>query len=310
MSDSSAICTLFEGDYHYGLGALVNSALRCGYRGNVLAGCRGPLPPWAQHARECGAYRELQVDDALTIRFIPLETGVHLTNYKPRFMLDLLNTLAPEVDRLFYLDPDITIKGEWAFFEEWVRSGVALCEDFNSPWNPTHPLRLRWREFFAPHGVMLNSDHSLFVNGGFVGLTRQNQAFLGEWLRNLELIRPHADELRRLYLGERTLLFQVPDQDALNVTLYSTHSPVSVLGREGMDFIPGGYTMSHAAGDEKPWRKRLFARALGGYPPSFADKGYWQNAEHPIRLYSPIQLRKKRFELRAAAAVGRMVRRS
>ena len=310
MNASPEICTLFEGDYHFGLGALVNSALRCGYRGVIWAGFRGSLPPWAQAARDCGTYKELRLDEANSIRFLPLETGVHLTNYKPRFMLDLLSTLAPEVSSIFYFDPDITIKGGWAFFEEWVKSGVALCEDFNSPWNPTHPLRLRWKEFFAPHDVRLNSDHSLFVNGGFVGVTRQNQAFLAEWLENLELIRPHADNLRQLYLGERTLLFQVPDQDALNVTLYSTHTPVSVLGREGMDFIPGGYTMSHAAGDEKPWRKRLLARALGGFPPSFADKGYWQNVEHPIRLYSPIQLRTKRTELRVAAAVGRMVRRS
>ena len=310
MTGNHAICTLFEGDYHLGLGALVNSAFHRGYRGNVWAGYRGPLPPWANQTRDCGTYKELQVANALSIRFVPLESAVHFTNYKPRFMLDLLGTLAPDLESLSYFDPDITIKTEWAFFDEWVRCGVALCEDLNSPWNPTHPLRLRWKEFFAPHGVQLNSTHSLFVNGGFVGLTRKNQAFLEEWLRNLELIKPHADNLRTLCLGERTLLFQVPDQDALNVTLYSTKTPVSLLGQEGMDFIPGGYTMSHAAGGEKPWRKRLFARALGGYPPSFADKGYWQNVEHPIRLYSPIQLRTKRIELRAAAAVGRIVRRS
>ncbi len=310
MNHRSAICTLFEGDYHFGLGALVNSAFHCGYLGNVWAGYRGPLPPWAGQARECGLYKELQVTDSLTIRFVPLDAGVHLTNYKPRFMLDVLSTLAPDVDSLLYFDPDITTKCEWEFYEEWVRSGVALCEDFNSPWNPTHPLRLRWKEFFAPHGVRLNSDHSLFVNGGFVGLTRQNQSFLAEWLRNLELVKPHADDLRQLRLGERTLLFQVPDQDALNATLYSTSIPVSVLGREGMDFIPGGYTMSHAAGDDKPWRKRLLTRALGGYPPSFADKGYWRHVEQPIRLYEPMQLRRRRIELRVAAAVGRIVRRS
>ena len=310
MTHSHAICTLFEGDYHLGLGALVNSAFHCGYRGNVWAGYRGPLPPWARQTRDCGTYRELQVADALSIRFVPLESGVHFTNYKPRFMLDVLGSLAPDIEALLYFDPDITIKAEWAFFEEWVRCGVALCEDFNSPWNPTHPLRLRWKEFFAPHGVQLNSTHSLFVNGGFVGLTRQNQAFLEEWLRNLELIKPHADDLRHLCLGARTLLFQVPDQDALNVTLYSTNSPVSLLGREGMDFIPGGYTMSHAAGGAKPWRKRLLASALGGYPPTPADKGFWRNVEHPILLYPPGRLLAKRVELRAASAVGRMMRRS
>ncbi len=310
MTQSHAICTLFEGDYHYGLGALVNSAYQCGYRGTVWAGYRGQLPPWAQQAQKHGPYSELKVDDAISIRFVPLEAEVHFTNYKPRFMLDVLSTFAPDIDALFYFDPDITLKAGWAFFEEWVRCGVALCEDLNSPWNPTHPLRLRWKEFFAPHGVLLNSTHSLFVNGGFVGLTRRNQVFLEEWLRNLELVKPHADDLRRLCLGERTLLFQVPDQDALNVTLYSTKKAVSLLGQEGMDFIPGGYTMSHAAGGEKPWRKRLLASALGGYPPTSADKEFWRNVEHPIRLYTSGQLLPKRIELRIAAGVGRMLRRS
>jgi hypothetical protein len=30
--------------------------------------------------------------------------------------------------------------------------------------------------------------------------------------------------------------------------LMSSDEPVSLIGREGMDFVPGGYTMSHAAG--------------------------------------------------------------
>ena len=59
--------------------------------------------------------------------------------------------------------------------------------------------------------MLLNSNHLLFVNGGFVGLTQQNRTLLVEWLRILELILPHMDQLRTLCLGERTLLFQVPD---------------------------------------------------------------------------------------------------
>ena len=143
MTGSHGIFTVFEGDYHHGLGALVNSAFQCGYRRNVWAGYRGPLPPWAEQAKDCGTYSELQVADALGIRFVPLESGVHFTSYKPRFMLDLLGTLAPDIVAMFYFDPDTTIKAGWAFFEQWVRCGVALCEDLNSPWNPTHPLRLR-----------------------------------------------------------------------------------------------------------------------------------------------------------------------
>lgn len=39
------ICTLFDGDFHYGLAAMLNSLVQAGYKGTVWAGYRGALHP-------------------------------------------------------------------------------------------------------------------------------------------------------------------------------------------------------------------------------------------------------------------------
>jgi hypothetical protein len=306
---NSAICTLFEGDYHYGVGALVNSLHRHGYRGIVWAGYRGILPQWASPLRKAADYVEFDVGNGCVIRFLTIGTERHLTNHKPEFMLDVGQHRCPDTVSLYYFDPDIVIKCAWAFFEEWTAYGVAVCEDVNSPMPASHPIRHAWRRFCAEHGVPLPRFLDAYVSGGFVGLRRSQFALLEMWKQLVDALESETGDLKQIGYRARPYAFYNGDQDVLNMTLMSSDEPISLIGREGMDFAPGGYTMSHAAGGVKPWRKRLIASALSGIPPTRADKEYWRNVERPIRLYSTTAQRWHWWNLVASSAVGRFIRR-
>src|SRR5690242_14646692 len=139
------ICTLFEGTYHYGLGALVNSLYAQGFRGTIYAGYRGDPPPWAAHSvRGNGVGTIFDIDPECSIHFIPLETEVHLNNYKPHFLLQLMHDYCTDESSFFYFDPDIVVRANWTFFEQWVSHGLAFCEDINHYLPPQHPIRLSW----------------------------------------------------------------------------------------------------------------------------------------------------------------------
>src|SRR4051812_28234118 len=121
----SVICTLFEGNYHYGVGALVNSLCDRGFCGDIYAGHRGALPPWAEErARQNGAGMIFDVSEKCRIHFIQLDTPIHLNNFKPQFLLRLMDEQCLEEHAFFYFDPDIVLRATWSFFEQWVRHGI------------------------------------------------------------------------------------------------------------------------------------------------------------------------------------------
>ena len=67
-------------------------------------------------------------------------------------MLDLRCNHLLDLGTLFYFDPDIIVKCDWKFLEQWAETGIALCEDINSPMSSTHPIRAMWDGFYRPHG--------------------------------------------------------------------------------------------------------------------------------------------------------------
>ena len=314
----SAVCTLFEGDYHLGLAALVNSLYQHGFRGTCWAGYRGDLPSWVQTSEQHEGHSVFRVSADCLIRFVPLQTQAHLSNYKPDFMLSVLN-LAPTIEAIYYFDPDITVAAPWSFFEEWVSCGVALCEDLNSPLYENHPRRVAWERHYGLHGMPLKYRGPQYANSGFLGIARDGFAFLQKWQTAQELMAPLIGGLEKSIFSNSLLSaerlhhlfpFNRPDQDALNVAIEATSQPVSIMGKEAMGFAPGGSVMHHALGSAKPWRRHYIREALGGRPPTQADRFFWEYAAGPASTFSGRRIARAKIAMAVAAALSRFIRRS
>lgn len=311
------VCTLFENHYHKGVAALTNSLFQHGYRGSVFVGYRGSLPQWASkaalnHALDWPGAKTLNLAEEFDVHFLPINTEVHLTNYKPEFMLQVLNGPGRYASGIAYFDPDIVIKCSWTFYEEWISFGVALvheCVHNDKP--PTHPIRLKWQEIIHKNNRGITRQLYSYISGGFCGVSRKNKEFLHLWK---EFIRVAIEDFNanpmRVHNFDKTHPFCFLDQDALNIAAMCAQVPISEIGPEGMDFIHGGCTMSHAAGSPKPWKKNFFLSALKGQPPTLADRMFWAYVDRPIANYKPLHILLKKVSIKIASFIGRFYRRA
>ena len=319
---NTTVCTLFEGHYHYGVAGLTNSLYKQGFRGVIYAGYRGELPTWAAKANKqtVGKWTNasvLDIADGLQLIFLPLSTDYHLTNYKPDFMLELLEGPAKQTGAIFYFDPDIFVVKQWQYFEDWVTCGVALCEDVNSPLPENHPRRVGWRRYFGERSLNLNSKGTEYANGGYIGLEQDHKQFLSLWSSFNKLMSETTGSLKvtRIPGGASfsskgfANCFDIADQDALNAAIEATDLPVSIIGQEAMAFKPRAALMPHALGPRKPWNLNYLKDALLGKPPRLVDKVFWQYADGPIRAFSPILTKRKRSGIKFASLIGRIYRR-
>jgi hypothetical protein len=317
---ASVICTLFEGNYHYGVAAIVNSLYKQGFRGHIYAGYRGSLPPWADKAQasnfaEWPSCHTLRVADGLLLHFLPItDTDYHLTNYKPDFMLKLWAGIAKEADGMLYFDPDIIVTAKWAFFEDWIRSGVALCEDVNSPIPKYHPRRVAWRNYFEKYGINLNFKEAMYANGGFTGVHQKDIAFLELWKQVQEAMAHSIGGLNKSQFNNKAVFtkqledgitpFSKTDQDALNAAVEAWDGRASFIGQESMAFKPGPRQMSHALGSPKPWMAKPLLSMLKGKSPRLTDRDYWQYANHPIAAQTNNLVKWRKVSMQIASAVG------
>ena len=302
-------CTLFTGHYHFGAGALANSLYQRGFRGTIYMGFQRPLPAWADGTSETDGQVTVAPAPGLIVKLLPWASSRNLSLEKPRFLLHVLDHLAPEAAGALFFDADVVVKATWTFFEEWVAQGVALCLDASYPIVPSnHPWRHAWRELAAGE-TTARRDLEYYVNSGFVGLPRTGRDVARCWAALIDRFLEQRKILDCVKFDTRENAF-VGDQDMLNAALMATSAPLSIIGRDGMDFAPGGFVMSHAIEEPKPWQRRFIASALSGRPPSPAEKNYWQYVESPIKLFSPARVTATRASLRVASSIGRFYSRT
>jgi hypothetical protein len=309
---SSAVCTLFEGHYHLGAAALINSLWASGFRGRVVCGYRGTPPPWAEPARsEANDVRVRDFGEGFEVWLVPCATRIHFTNYKPGFLLESWEGAAGNPDKYYYLDPDIVLKCPWEVMERWAHEGIGCCEDVNFYLPPRHPLRIGWTEWLKKHGILVvNPSLQRYYSGGFVGIPRDNKDFLRNWQHLIEKVGEASGSLTALKQGTANSLFHSMDQDAMNMAFMVTDVKINATGPEGMDFAPGGHLLSHAIGSRKPWKGGFVKQALTGYPPSMANKSFFNYIDGPIQLFTPSQKFWLSSNLKLGSMIGRFYRRS
>lgn len=313
---NSVVCTLFEGKYHYGVAALINSLYKNGFEGTFYIGYRGALPAWANAAKHNSKIYWpgnlcLDIAAGITLVFIPITTSYHFTNYKPDFMLQLLNTVAKDADAIFYFDPDIVIKCEWKFFKKWVSYGVAVVhENLYNDLPSTHPFRKVWAEIAERNNNKIVRQLHAYISGGFCAVKTTQIKFLESWSAFLKIGETQYQvDLSKFNGYGRLDPFCYPDQDALNIALSCYEGEICEMGPDAMDFTPGGFIMSHAVGHPKPWNKNFMLHVLKANPPSRPEKEFWKNVQYPIAVFSSGMIRFKLLSLHAAAFIGRFYNR-
>jgi len=311
----SAICTLFEGNYHYGVGALVNSLCKVGFCGTVFAGYRGDLPPWTgllnPHKNKEG-HTLAQVTESISITFVPMTSTWHLTNLKPDLMLEVLEKFS-EVEQIFYFDPDIVCLASWSFFEQWADEGVAVVIDGNFPMPQKNPIRRAWHRYFERHGMKFaGTANDYYFNGGFLGVARRDIGFLEVWKKIHELIEP--EDILHLPMGlggaaeykqRRAYPFWLRDQDALNVAADLEGMNISPMGWEAMGWKQPYEFMLHACGSPKPWVDTVLREALRGKTPeALMSFRFMDLFAGPIPVMSPAEIRRRKNHIRLAGAIA------
>ncbi len=302
MSSQVAICTLYEGDYHFGLAALANSLYASGFIGDLWVGTRGGRPPWLAG----DPTDSLELSNGMHLKFISIDTPFHFSHFKPQFMAQVL---AQDLgaDRVAYIDPDIVIKAGWGFFDDWTSRGIALVGDFYEAISEDHLYRHHWRDFAVARQQKRVRKLDRYYNGGFVSIRRCDQDFLSVW-ENLIAGLPNLGlPIDKLLPATNLHPYQFTDQDLLNASLECGDWELATLQPSAMDLRGQvGQVMCHMTPGAKPWRCGYFLGPRRFRERSHACRQYWNHVNGPIHPYTSGELALRKLDQKLAALFGKI----
>ena len=289
------ITTLAENHYFYGVAALLNSIIRNGtYVDLIIVGYRGELPSWLPATTSADGKVFFEMDCGLRVELVEIEGSLHMVHEKPKWFRYLTEVLAPDADEYFFFDSDITVNQRMSFFGEWVRQGVAICEDVNYDMSATHPIRLQWAQLAEKEGKAIRNILSRYYNSGFLGWTRSTRRFVVDWDECSSILSKLSGDMTKFRVYDRSYVVLTTNQDSLNVAAMTTDCPISTIGPEGMGFHYGFNLMHHPLGGAKPWKRKFLLDFFKGRPPRYADLLFWENMlDGELRPYSKCKVRYK-----------------
>jgi hypothetical protein len=304
---NSVLYTLYEGDYHIGVGALVNSAIRNGFGGRIVVGYRGDIPPWTSQLTRVNE-RSFELC-GVSITFDPVVTTRHLRFYKAEFGRRILES-DHKVDVVVYCDPDIVFLSPWEFFLDWLECGVSLVIDSNfKSTDSSHPWRKEWLRLAATQGLNSNGRNDLpFVNSGFVGVRRKDSRIFEIWERLVDAFEHFGGDTITFERSNRWMAV-TGDQDLLNAALAIWDGIPGIIGPEAMGFTGQFFLLSHAIESPKPWKKNFLKYSFQGCPPTQASRYFFENSTKPICLFPTNLKRLKWINYKLALLVSRVWRR-
>lgn len=303
--------TLAENKYFLGLAALLNSIVERGkYIDKIVVGYRDDLPTWLPKLHPSKNGMSCTLPSGIELELIKMDGSLHMVHEKPKWFRHFTEVLEPDADEYFFFDSDIVIVNRMSFFGEWVKQGVAMCEDVNFSMSRNHPIRRQWARFAEEAGLEVKSQIDWYYNSGFLGWTHETKSFLKDWESCFEILAKRSGDMKQFRVNDRTHPVLSANQDSLNLATMITTLPISTIGPEAMGFANGMRLMSHPIG-AKPWNRNYIREFLTGLPPRASDSIFWYYVNgSEFAPISKTTVAYKRFLCKFLRGLSRMYRKN